>query len=258
MKYIFANWKMQLCVRESIALARAVMRCLRGEENLPQVVIFPSFTVLNDVRKVMARSRVKLGAQNCAPDKKGAFTGEVSHQMLQDVGCEFAIVGHSERRQIFLETDEIVAKRYRTALLESKITPVLCVGEPLKEREAGNSQAYVSEQIMSVFEKLIIPKQKDLFIAYEPIWAVGADKPALIVQCIQMHEFIRVLVKKLTNVSDERIHILYGGSIDADNAYEFLREVEIDGVLVGSASLRIRDFEKIIQSAVEVITAQEI
>lgn len=257
MKYILANWKMQLSVRESVALARAVMSILRGERILPQVVIFPSFTVLNDVRKVMARSRVKLGAQNCAPDKKGAYTGEVSASMLQDVGCEFALIGHSERRKIFDETDELIAKRYWSTL-DSRITPVLCVGEPESERQSDNAQGYVSDQIMAVFENANQTRYKDIFIAYEPVWAIGSDHSATVAQAVQMHAFIRDLVEKLTGLSVSKIHILYGGSVEPDNVYGFLREQEIDGILVGGASLKIRDFEKIVNSAMEVIKAQEI
>ncbi|MBU4315279.1 triose-phosphate isomerase [Patescibacteria group bacterium] len=258
MKYIFANWKMHLGIRESVALARAVMQTLRGEDDMPQVVIFPSFTVLNDVRKVMARSRMKLGAQNCGTEKKGAFTGEVSAHMLEDVGCQYALVGHSERRIIFSETNEIVAKRYKTVLLESKITPVLCVGETLVERQADNAQGYVSEQIVSVFNGVRIPRQKEVFIAYEPVWAIGASQPASVADVVSMHSFIKELVKKLTDVADNRIHILYGGSIDAKNVYAFLREKQVDGVLVGGASLKVKDFELIVKSATDVITAQEL
>jgi triosephosphate isomerase len=256
MKYILANWKMQLSVRESVALARAVMGIMRGERVLPQVVIFPSFTVLNDVRKVMARSRVKLGAQNCAPDKKGAYTGEVSASMLQDVGCEFALIGHSERRTIFGETDELIAKRYWSAF-DSKISPVLCVGENKFELQADNAQGFVSDQIMAIFDNREITQRKDIFIAYEPVWAIGSDHSATIAQAVLMHSFIRELVVKITGLSKSRVHILYGGSVDSDNVYGFLREQEIDGILVGGASLKIRDFEKIVASAADVIKAQE-
>lgn len=257
MKYIFGNWKMNLGIRESIALSRAVMRIIRGEEKTPVVTIFPSFTVLNDVRKIMARSRVKLGAQNCATDKKGAFTGEISCSMLEDVGCDYVLVGHSERRNVFNENNELVAKRYKSAI-ESRLTPILCVGEPKNEREAGNAQGYVSEQLLSALKDLKIPKQKDLFVAYEPIWAIGSNRSALVSDMVFMHDMIRSLVVSITDHQENKVHILYGGSVDSKNAYSFLREAQVDGVLVGGASLKIREFEGIVQSAIEVMTAQEL
>src|SRR3989339_471288 len=218
MKYIFANWKMNLGIRESIALSRAVMRILRGEEKTPIVSIFPSFTVLNDVRKIMARSRVKLGAQNCAIEKKGSFTGEVSIGMLEDVGCDYVLVGHSERRTLFAEDNELVAKRLKSAM-ESRLTPILCVGEPASERESGNAEGYVSEQLYSALKDLKIPKQKDLFIAYEPVWAIGSGQAALVADMVFMHGLIRSLAKTITDHQDSKIHVIYGGSVDAKNAY---------------------------------------
>jgi len=248
---------MNLGIRESVALARGVMRTLRGKEKTPAVVIFPGFTVLNEVRKVMARSRMRIGAQNCGTTNKGAFTGEVSIGMLEDVGCEYVLVGHSERRHVFGESLDIVKQRFASAM-GSKLTPVLCVGEPLEERESGNAQSYVSEQLVSALKGIRISRQKHLFIAYEPVWAIGSDHAALVADMIEMHGFIMDTTKKLVDIAESKIHVLYGGSVDASNAYVFLREELVDGVLVGGVSLKIKEFQGIVDSATDVIMAQEL
>ena len=257
MKYIFANWKMNLGIRESVALARGVMQTLRGKERTPAVVIFPTFTVLNEVRKVMARSRMRLGAQNCGTEKKGAFTGEVSIGMLEDVGCEYVLIGHSERRHVFGESLDVVRQRFALAI-SSSLTPVLCVGEPLDEREAGNAKGYIGEQLTTALKGVRLARQKHLFIAYEPVWAIGSDHAALVADMVEMHEYIKDMARKLVDISQEKVHILYGGSVDAKNAYTFLREDLVDGVLVGGASLKIKEFQGIVDSATDVITAQEL
>jgi triosephosphate isomerase (TIM) len=248
---------MNLGTRESVALARGVMRTLRGKEKTPSVVIFPSFTVLNEVRKVMARSRMRIGAQNCGTDKKGAYTGEVSISMLEDVGCEYVLVGHSERRFVFGESLDVVSRRFAAAIA-SKLTPVLCVGEPLEERDAGNAKGYVGEQLTTALKGVRLPRQKHLFIAYEPVWAIGSDHAALVADMVDMHEYIKDTARKLVDVPESKIHILYGGSVNAVNAYTFLREELVDGVLVGGASLKIKEFQGIVDSATDVITAQEL
>lgn len=246
---------MNLGIRESVALARGVMRMLRGKELTPTVAIFPSFTVLGDVRKIMARSRMKLGAQNCGTQKKGAFTGEVSVAMLEDVGCEYVLIGHSERREVFGESLEVVRDRYRTAL-DSKVTPILCVGEPLEQRQAGNAQGYVSEQLLSALKGARIGRQQHIFVAYEPIWAIGTDHAALVADMVEMHQYIQKTVESIISIPKSRIHILYGGSVDAHNAYSFLREGSVDGVLVGGASLKMKEFEGVIHAAMDVMSAQ--
>lgn len=255
MKYIIGNWKMNLGIRESVALARGVIRVLRGKEATPEVVICPPFTALSEVSKTLARSRIKLGAQNCGPGKSGAFTGEISPNMLLDAGCTYAVIGHSERRHFFGESNQIVRERL-TATLKTKIIPVLCVGEPQSERNTGNEENYVIDQLKSALENQDWPKRQPLLIAYEPVWAIGSKESATIAQILAMHTFVRLMTKKITGFPDQGIKILYGGSVTPDNAYEFLRESEVDGVLVGGASISIRKFEAIVQSAGDVISAQ--
>lgn len=247
---------MNLGTRESVALARGVMRSLRGKESTPNVIIFPPFTVLNEVRKAMARSRMKLGAQNCGTHEKGAYTGEVSVSMLEDVGCEYVLVGHSERRHVFGETNEIIKDRYQMAL-SSKLTPVLCVGEPAEVRDQGDAEGYVFEQISSCLKDIDISKG-ELFIAYEPVWAIGSDHAALISDMIQMHAFIKETAAKILDISKDQVNVLYGGSVDSENAYAFLREELVSGVLVGGASIKIKEFQGIMKAASDVISAQEL
>jgi len=256
MKYIIGNWKMNLGIRESVALARGVIRITRGKEGLPEIIICPAFTALSEVKKTLAHSWVSLGAQNCGVEKSGAFTGEISAGMLLDAECKYALVGHSERRHIFGESNEIVRKRLE-AMSKTKLIPVLCVGEPKSERDAGNEENYVTDQLKSALDGLSLNKKKPLFIAYEPVWAIGAKEPASIAEMINLQAFIRLVAKKITDLPDTSIKILYGGSVDSENAYSFLREGEVDGVLVGGASLSINKFEGIIKAASDVIVAQQ-
>ncbi|MFH1712525.1 MAG: triose-phosphate isomerase [Patescibacteria group bacterium] len=256
MKYIIGNWKMHLGIRESVALARGVLRGLRGQEATPEVILCPPFTALSEVHKVLARSRVSLGAQNCGIKRSGAYTGEVSTLMLEDVGCAYVIIGHSERRTIFNETDELVNQKFNEVAI-SKLTPILCVGEPLKEREAGNAHQFVVNQIKNAFIDIRLKRKDRLFIAYEPIWAIGTGNPATVADAVEMHQLIRSTVQKLGVIDDSNLLILYGGSADGDNAYNFLREREIDGLLVGGASLKLQQFHQIMKSGGEVIQAQQ-
>ena len=248
---------MHLGIRESVALTRGVLRSLRGKEYTPEVVLCPSFTALSEVHKALARSRVRLGAQNVGVDRSGAYTGEVSPGMLEDVGCKYVLVGHSERREQFGDTDEMVSRRL-DAVLDSKLTPVLCVGESKEVRDAGDAQSFVSEQLTSALQGRSWPRKKPLVIAYEPIWAIGSGQTISVGDAIEMHTHIRTIASDLTTVPEEDIAVLYGGSVDDDNAYSFLRENEIGGVLVGGASLKIRQFQEILEAAIDVIVAQEV
>jgi len=247
---------MHLGIRESVALARGVSRSLRGQEVVPEVAVFPSFTALSEVRKALARSRVHVGAQNVGTDKQGAFTGEVSPSMLEDVGCRYALVGHSERRWVFNESSELIRQRLE-ACLTSHVTPVLCVGEPREVRDAGDQESFVEAQLRVALSGLSLGSS-DLFIAYEPVWAIGSGETATIAQALEMHAFIRSTVSSLLSVDPDRVPLLYGGSVKPENAYQLLREREIDGVLVGGASLKIHAFADIMKAALDVITAQRI
>lgn len=247
---------MHLGIRESVALARGVLRGLRGKEETPDVLLCPSFTALAEVHKVVARSRVRLGAQNCGFDRSGAFTGEVSTHMLEDVGAEAVIVGHSERRTTFRETDEMVNKKMHAAA-ESKLAPILCVGESMETRDAGEAHAFVRAQLLAALAGVTFGRSASLYIAYEPIWAIGTGNPATVADVIDMHQTIRETARKLDVVPDDQLFVLYGGSVDGENAYQFLREREVDGLLVGGASLKLQQFHMILDAAGEVMHAQE-
>ena len=247
---------MHLGIRESVALARGVSRSLRGQEHVPEVAVFPSFTALSEVHKSLARSRIAVGAQQVGVDKQGAYTGEVSPAQLEDVGCRYALVGHSERRWQFEESDALVRRRLQ-ACLRSKITPVLCVGETTSMRETGEQEVAIREQLRSALGQLGAGTS-DFMVAYEPVWAIGSGETASVAQVIDMHAFIRSELSGLLNGDADEVPILYGGSVRAENAYQLLREREVDGVLVGGASLKIHAFGDILEAAIDVVTAQRI
>ncbi len=255
MKYIIGNWKMNLATRESLALVRGVLRALQGKEVVPSVVLCPSFTSLTEVHKLLTRTRVELGAQNAGPDRAGAMTGEVGLAQLEDVGCKYAIIGHSERRAQFHEDDALIRARL-TAVLASSLTPILCVGEPADARARNEAVSYVTEQLHAALRDQAMPRGKKLVVAYEPIWAIGSGHPATPQDAVAMHRAIRDVVKQYARLDGDRVAVVYGGSVEGANAYQFLREAEIDGVLVGGASLRLNEFESILQAATEVIEAQ--
>ncbi|MFH1631757.1 MAG: triose-phosphate isomerase [bacterium] len=256
MKYIIGNWKMHLGIRESVALARGVLRSLRGKDITPEVVICPAFTSLSEIHKVTARSRVHLGAQNCGPAKSGRFTGEVSTAMLEDLNCSFVIIGHSERREHFCESDELVSQKLKTVIESSRLTPILCVGEPWGVREAGEAFEFVTGQVKAALSKLSLPKNRRIIIAYEPLWAIGTGKNANPGDIAEMHQHIRAQARKISNLDGDRVKVVYGGSVDSENAYQFLRESEVDGLLVGGASRSLSEFDKIINAGIDVIEAQ--
>jgi triosephosphate isomerase len=255
MKYIFANWKMHLGVRESVALARGVIRSMRGKDLVPEITLFPSFTALSEVHKALARSRVELGAQNVSIEQSGAYTGEVSSPMLEDIGCTYALIGHSERRNHFGETDEMVHQKMQL-LSESKVAPVLCLGEGAAIREAGDQFQFIGQQLQSALAEGAFHDKRPLFLAYEPIWAIGTGEPAPVTEVIEMHAFLRDQAVQLTGKDPSDIKVLYGGSIDEENAYQYLREAEVQGVLVGGASLRLHAFSGIIEAGMDVVQAQ--
>ncbi|RMD52103.1 triose-phosphate isomerase [Candidatus Parcubacteria bacterium] len=256
MKYIIGNWKMNLNIRESAALARGVARFARGKEFLPGIVLCPTFVALSEVRKILARGRIMLGAQNCGPDKNGAYTGEVSPAVLKDIGVNYVILGHSERRQIMGESNELIARKVRAAL-EAKLIPIVCIGESEEIRLAGNAQEYIHDQLHGSLSGVTLGRHAKIFIAYEPSWAIGSHHSADIASVLDMHAYIRKETAKILNTHIANINVVYGGSVDDQNAYSFLRENEVDGILVGGASLSIHRFDKILTDAMEIISAQQ-
>lgn len=256
MKTVIANWKMNVGVRESVALARASLLTLRGRKVIPELVICPPFVALSEVRKVAARSSVAIGAQNMFWEVTGSYTGETSSRMLLELGVSHVIIGHSERRMQIGETDEMVNKKVLHALSE-QMTPILCVGESKASRDAREACAIVETQLTTALRGARLHGSARLLIVYEPVWAIGTGESASVDEVIEMHRFIRSILKTIfPDAHAGQVAILYGGSVDGQNAYEFLRESEVDGVLVGGASVKINQFKEIIVAATEVLEAQ--
>lgn len=258
MKTIIGNWKMQVGVRESVALARASLLLLRGKKHVPNFVICPPFVALSEVRKVVARSALHLGAQNISWEEQGAMTGEISARMLTEVGVTHVIIGHSERRQKLNETDTMIhGKIVKT--LEHQMIPIVCVGESAEDRKQGKTKKVISTQLTNVFNSVRLRSKDQLIIAYEPIWAIGTGETPTVTEVKEVHSHIReILDLAFPNTAKERIQILYGGSVKKENAYAFLRESEIDGVLVGGSSVKINQLTDIVDAAIQVLEAQSI
>lgn len=238
------NWKMHTTVAEAEELARALMASPppAGRE----VMIAPPFTALAAVGKIVAGSAVQLGAQNLCWEEKGAFTGEISPVMLRDVGCSMAIVGHSERRHIFGESDAMINRRLRGALSHG-LVPVLCVGETLQEREADRTLPVLEEQVRSGLADVPLSSGNELVVAYEPVWAIGTGKTATVRQAQEVHCFLRELLGRMYEKKVAgQIRILYGGSVNPDNVDALMAENDVDGALVGGAALKAESFLRII------------
>ncbi|RJP76903.1 MAG: triose-phosphate isomerase [Candidatus Zixiibacteriota bacterium] len=213
-----------------------------------EVAVMPPFTMLHLAAQILKDSRLALGAQNLYWEATGAFTGEISAPMLKAAGCKYVIIGHSERRQLFGETDATVARKIPAAL-QAGLVPVVCVGETLEQRESGQAQAVVHEQVRQALSGLPEAALRTLVIAYEPVWAIGTGRNATPEQAQEMHRFIRDLITDTTSaaVADE-LRILYGGSVKPDNARDLLGRPDIDGALVGGASLKAETFAAIVES----------
>lgn len=252
MKTVIGNWKMNVGVRESVALARGVLLSLRGRRHLPEVVVCPPFTALAEVRKTVARSHVALGAQDMHWEDTGAFTGEISPRMVTEAGATHVIIGHSERRHQCGETDDMVGKKLVAALSHALI-PIVCVGETKEERAAGDTEAVVTRQVRAAFAQMPARGAERIFIAYEPVWAIGSGKPATPTDAAAVHAIIRKVFAEAKGADRTKLSVLYGGSVDDKNAYSFLRETDIDGLLVGGASVKLQQFTDIIAAAADVL-----
>lgn len=248
---IAGNWKMFKTTAEAVALASALVELLKNVDDV-EVAVCPPFTTLHAVSKVLASSGIALGAQDLHWEKEGAYTGEVSAPMLLDVGCRYVIVGHSERRQYFSETDGMINKKTRAAL-EHDLTPIVCVGETLEEREAGRTFEVIEDQVRGSLADLSPEQGRRLVIAYEPVWAIGTGRTATPVEANEAQGFIRTLLaSRFGKEISDRIRILYGGSVKPDNIATLMAEPEIDGALVGGASLDAHSFAKIVKYKLDV------
>jgi len=250
-KLIAGNWKMNKTPADGVTLATDLVAAI-GKQSDVDVVVCPPFTALESVGKALEGSNVKLGAQTMHFEASGAFTGEISAPMLRAIFATHVILGHSERRTLFGETDELVNKKVLAAL-KNQLRPIFCVGETLAERESGSTLKVVQTQVEKGLEGVSKEMAASLVVAYEPVWAIGTGKVATTEQAQEVHAFIRGLLTKLfTEPVAQRVRILYGGSMKPANAPELLAQKDIDGGLIGGASLEARSFVELVTAAATV------
>ena len=240
---IAGNWKMNKNVNEALELVKE-LKVIERNKNVETILCVP-FTNLWQVKSEIEGTDIKLGAQNMHWEESGAYTGEISPLMLKEIGIDYCIIGHSERRQYFNETDETVNKKVKSAL-EHNIYPIVCVGETLEEREANKEKEVVKRQVTKALEGIEAKDIEKIVIAYEPIWAIGTGKTASSSDANDMIKFIRETVEEVFGKVSEDMRIQYGGSVKPNNVSEIMAESDIDGALVGGASLKAEDFAKLI------------
>lgn len=241
---IAGNWKMNMTVSEAKALVSDLIPLVKDAK--ADVVVCPTFVCLSAVKEMIQDTNIQIGAQNMHWEEKGAFTGEISPGMLTEMGIEFVIIGHSERRQYFAETDETVNKKVKSALAHG-LTPIVCVGETLEQREAGVTESWVSGQVKAAFEGISAEDVKKVVVAYEPIWAIGTGRTATPEDANKVNGLCRATIEQLygKDVADV-VRIQYGGSMNPKNATELMAQEHIDGGLIGGASLKAEDFSKVV------------
>jgi triosephosphate isomerase (TIM) len=247
-KFVCGNWKMHKTVAEAVALVKAIGEGLGDASGRVQVAVAPPFTALHAAAQAAAGSPVEVAGQDVHWEPQGAFTGAVSAAMLAEAGCRHGIVGHSERRQLFGETDEGVRKK-TAALLGAGLRPIVCVGETLAERESGRTLEVVDRQVRQGLAGLDATRLGQVTVAYEPVWAIGTGKTATTAQAQEVHAAIRSILRELGGSVADAIRIQYGGSVKPENAQELMSQPDVDGALVGGASLKAGDFLAIVKGA---------
>jgi triosephosphate isomerase (TIM) len=240
-----ANWKMHKGAADAVAFAKAFAPRVADATGV-DVVIAPPFTALAALGPALAGTAIALAAQNAHPEEQGAFTGEISAAMLREAGCSYAIVGHSERRTLFGESSEFVARKAE-ALLRHGIRPIVCVGESLAEREAGRTGDVIDSQLRESLARVPADRAADLVIAYEPIWAIGTGRTATPEAAQEVHARVRERLRERFGAAGETVRIQYGGSVKPDNVSELMAQPDIDGALVGGASLEPESFARIVR-----------
>ena len=242
---IAGNWKMHKTGSQAVEAASQLKTLVEGATNV-EVMIAPTYTALYQVAQVLKGSTIALGAQNLYWEKQGAFTGEISSEMLVDAGCSHVIIGHSERRQFFGETDASVNRKIQAALW-ANLVPVFCIGEKEAQREAGETFSVLDKQVRDGLKDFSFDELSGLVVAYEPVWAIGTGKTATKEQAQEAHQFIRSLLETLFgNPFAEAVRILYGGSVKPDNVRALMEMPDVDGALVGGASLDPETFSKLV------------
>lgn len=246
-KLVIGNWKMNGTRQANEALLEALITGISDKET-SEVAVCPPFPYLSSVAARLQGSKIALGAQNLSPETHGAFTGEVSASMLRDIGCRYVLVGHSERRALFGETDEVVAQKFAAAL-DQGLIPVLCVGETLEQRRTGITNNIVTTQITAVIKHAGIEKLTRGVVAYEPVWAIGTGETASPEQAQAVHQHIRGVIAAFNKQAASDLQVIYGGSVKADNAPALFSQPDIDGGLIGGASLDASSFISICDAA---------
>lgn len=245
---IAGNWKMFMRRDTAVELASGIAKCA-GQQDTADVAVCPPSVYLSDVIETIAGDRVTVGAQNMHWENEGAFTGEVAPAMLADIGCTWVIIGHSERRGYFGETDETVNKKIEAAL-EAGLSPIFCLGETLEQREANETENVVSTQLRKGLAGLEAEQMHGFTIAYEPVWAIGTGRTATPEQAEAVHALLRGIIESESAITEEHgVRILYGGSVKPENAQAILSQPNVDGALVGGASLKVDSFSDIISAA---------
>lgn len=246
--FIVGNWKMNLTLAEGIEFTKSLKKSLKGKREL-LCGICPPFIFLKDICRVLEDSGICVGAQNIHSEKNGAYTGEISALMVQEVGCTHVLIGHSERRYLFGEVDSFINAKIKTAL-SVNLRPIFCIGETLHEREEGRTKYVVKNQLKNGLLGIDKNHIEELVIAYEPVWAIGTGKTASPEQANEVHSFIRgFLTDEYGNDIANSVYIQYGGSVKPENTKELIAQPEIDGLLVGGASIKLESFLKIIDAA---------
>jgi len=244
---IAGNWKMNKDISGSIDLVNSIKRSLYDVEEV-EIVICPPFTSLSDVNEITMDTNIKLGAQDCYWEKEGAFTGEISAGMLKSAGCKYCIIGHSERRQFFGETNETVNKKLKV-LLKEDIRPIVCVGEKLEDRKSGKTFDVIKDHVMNSLAGLSKEDILKTVIAYEPVWAIGTGVNATKEQAEEAHKYIRTLLGQMHGDEVAKsIRIQYGGSVKPENIKELITQEDVDGALVGGASLKADSFVQLVKN----------
>ena len=243
--FIAANWKMHKTVHEAVVFVKEFRSMVKDVIDV-EIVVAPPFTALHAVAEAARSSIVGVGAQNLHAEREGAFTGEVSAAMVREAGAEYVIVGHSERRRLFQETDEIVNRKLLAAL-DAKLTAIVCIGETLEERDSGQTMPVLDRQIRVGLDALTGDQVAGLVVAYEPVWAIGTGRNATPEQAAEAHAHIRSRIRQgFGGDAAEQCHVIYGGSVKPDNIHEIMLSPDVDGALVGGASLDVRGFFQII------------
>lgn len=245
---VAGNWKMNMTTSEAVEFVASFKNLAESLSETVDIIICPPFVSLEKVSSILADSSIYSGAQNIHWEDSGAYTGEISAKMLKDIGVKYVIIGHSERRQYFGETDEVVESKVLTAL-KNNLMPIICIGETLEQREDGLVEKVINKQLTKAISSINIEQAKNITIAYEPIWAIGTGINANPEDANEAAGLIRkILNERFENIANS-IRIQYGGSVTSDNFNEFMRQKEVDGALVGGASLKLDEFFKITKTA---------